>query len=219
MANIKEAEQTLAEILAQREYQIYYEDNRNILQIWWDRFWEWIGDLFSRWFQAFEPTSTVGDMIIAILILVVIILVLVLLFLLISNVTKKRRLRSLQPLQSSVQSNWGSKQHLTEASRLEEQGDYQQATRHLFLALLLSLHEEERLVAQKWKTNWEYYQELLRSNREYAEDFYQFAFLFEEVTYGEKQIDSNAYQAYQTKIVRWLDEIHQSTASDEKVEG
>lgn len=214
-----QAEQALAEILAQDEYQIYYQDNRNILQIIWDRIKEWIGDLLARWLSSFEPSSSVGDAIIAILLLIGVILAVVLLFILGRNMMQKRTLRSLKPLQSISERDWGSVEHFAESLRLEQHGIYQQATRHLFLGLLLTLHEWDWLVAQQWKTNWEYYQDLQKKKKERSESFYKFALFFEEVTYGEKEIAQVTYQAYKIQINSWLERYRPTDTTDERVGG
>ena len=64
---------------------------------------------------------------------------------------------------------------------LESSGEYSQATRHLFLAILLFFDEKGWLVAKRWKTNWEYYDELVRTDKKRAERFFDFALLYYKV--------------------------------------
>jgi len=106
--------------------------------------------------------------------------------------------------------DWSSIDHLQEANRLETEQAYAKATRHLFLSFLLILHEKELLEARMWKTNWEYYAELQAAKSNLANDFYQVALIFEEVTYGEKKIPEKAFVSYRERITKGLDYFNRS---------
>ena len=84
--------------------------------------------------------------------------------------------------------------------------DYTLSTRHLFLALLLYFHEKEWLEARIWKTNWEYYDELKKVNQEWAEQFYHLAYFFDEVTYGERNVQKEEYIQFHNEAMKWLGE-------------
>lgn len=219
MISLNQAEDSLETILNQPEYQVYYRDNRNFIQIWWDKFKTWIGDLLSDWFSSLEPTSNVGDAIIILLLIAGIVFVCFVLFLSSRNWMRKRSLRNDQPLYQLKEQDWSSFDHFKEANRLEQQQSYSMATRHLFLTFLLTLHEKEWLEARMWKTNWEYYDELKVVRINLADDFYQLALFFEEVTYGAHKIEGKAYLTYRKRIEKWLEQLQPSHSSIEREEG
>ncbi|WP_117161123.1 DUF4129 domain-containing protein [Paraliobacillus sp. X-1268] len=219
MTNVKQAKDSIEEILSQQEYQVYYEDNRNFIQVLWDEIKDWIEELLSNWFSTLQPTSSIGDALIILALLVVVILVLLVIFLLSRNWVRKKRLNYRQPLHQLNEKNWLSHDHLKEANRLEQKKVYSEATRHLFLTFLLVLHEKEWLQARMWKTNWEYHDELRLIKSDLADDFYQLALFFEEVTYGEYNIEEKDYQIYREQIEKWLAELKSINSSIEREEG
>ena len=103
--------------------------------------------------------------------------------------------------------NWTSQRHLEEAKVQENIEDYRLSTRHLFLALLLSFHEKGLLEARIWKTNWDYYDELRKVDQSKADQFYQFAQFFEEVTYGERTVMKNEYLQFHHQAWKVLGDL------------
>ncbi|WP_404452166.1 DUF4129 domain-containing protein [Virgibacillus necropolis] len=198
------AKEELGNILSQKEYQVYYEDNRNFLEVWWDRAKSWLADLLSNMFSSFEPSSGAAEGILILIIIVLVVLLLV--FLARHNYHRKQALRDNKPLQSINEMNWSFRNHLSEARKQEDLYQYSISTRHLFLALLLYFHEKEWLEARIWKTNWEYYDELRNVNQDGAEQFYNLALVFDEVAYGERTINQTEFIQYKNKVMNWLEE-------------
>lgn len=191
---------TLDHILSQEEYQAYYQDNRNILQRIWDWVKEWVMDLINKWFSGLSPSSTTGDIIVAGLFILMGIVVISLAIYLIRNFRRRQRLKRHQPLQSmSAQgvSLLDYQRLLEEAETVE---NYQAAVRLRFLILLFELDHEQWLIKERWKTNWDYYQELKRLKKDKAEPFYQLAVYFEATTYGNKQVKLEDYQKYTKRV-------------------
>ncbi|KMJ59480.1 hypothetical protein AB685_00950 [Bacillus sp. LL01] len=208
MLKEKEARGKLEEILKQDEYRIYYADNRNSLQMWWDEVKAWLADLLSRLFPSMENTSgTAGNILILILGLVIIFMVVVL-SMYISRYRKNRAIKAKQPFQSSNEMEWSYFQHVAEAKKYEDLEDYSLATRHLFLGILLFFHEKEWLEAKIWKTNWEYFEELKRGHKNQADLFFNFALLFDRATYGKQQVLKEEYQRYRDVAMKWIHETH-----------
>lgn len=199
-----EAREQLEEILDRQEYQVYYADSRNTLQIWWDEFKAWLADLLSRLFPSMENTSgTAGNIMVLVIILVILLLAALVITYLVKNNRFGRNNKN-KPFQSGVDLEWSFQQHINEAKRLEEMGDYSLATRHLFLGLLLNFHERKWLEAKIWKTNWEYYDELRREQKELAEFFFHFALVFDRATYGKQKIARDEYLTYRDIALKWI---------------
>ncbi|MGD7052234.1 DUF4129 domain-containing protein [Sutcliffiella horikoshii] len=204
-----EAREQLEEILDQQEYQVYYADTRNTLQIWWDEFKAWLADLLSRLFPSMENTSgTAGNIMILVIILVIVILGAFVITYLAKNNSFGRNKKN-KPFQSGVELDWSFQQHVNEAEKFEEVGDFSLATRHLFLGLLLNFHERQWLEAKIWKTNWEYYDELRREQKELAEFFFDFALLFDRATYGKQKIEKDDYLSFRDIALKWVNDAQQ----------
>ena len=203
MVNDNRAKDELEKILNQSEYQVYYQDNRNFLEIWWENFKSWISDLLTDWLSSFQASSGVAKSFFLLLLILGVSLFVLVIFLLVRRIRRKRRFKGLQPLQSN-QEDWSYDKHLKEANVQETKENYSVATRHLFLALLLYFDDKEWLVAKIWKTNWEYYDELFKVNPEAAEQFFHLALIFDQVTYGERSMDKLKYDEFKGKVLSWF---------------
>jgi hypothetical protein len=126
-------------------------------------------------------------------------LLLIILFL-IFFIKRKRTLRHRKPIQTKNEMEWSYRRHVSEAKKNESLEEYTISTRHMFLALLLYYHEKEWLKARIWKTNWDYYDELRKIDQEEANQFYNLALLFDEVTYGERIVIKEEYFKYRDEV-------------------
>ncbi|WP_072889565.1 DUF4129 domain-containing protein [Ornithinibacillus halophilus] len=193
MENIDETRDELEKILSEREYQVYFEDNRSFIEKWWDNIKEWIMEQLSKVFSSLEPTNGLADAVLFFIVAVLIGLLILALFLWIRSVNRKRKFHEHKPLYSVKEIDWTYQQHLSEAESQEGNEDYRKATRHLFLSILLYLNDKEWLEAKVWKTNLEYVEELRKINKNHALSFYQLAQFFDEVVYGEREINQSEY--------------------------
>ncbi|MCH1626694.1 DUF4129 domain-containing protein [Fredinandcohnia quinoae] len=205
MLDKDKAREELERILDGIEYRVYDQESDGLIARWWEAAKEWLGEILADIFPSFETASNAAGPLLIMIGIIVIGLLGVVTYLLIRNGRRSRRFRDNKPLASMKESNWSYQRHLAEANKLETLEEYSQSTRHMFLALLLYFHEREWLEARIWKTNWEYYDELRRVNREWAEQFYYLALLFDEVTYGERTIKKDEYMQFRTDAMRWLD--------------
>lgn len=201
------AKERLRDILNQKEYTVYNEENRNIIQQWWDGAKEWFRNLVFEWLSALEPSAGFADTLFVILIGVMILLLLLTLFLVIRSVSRKRNLKEQQPFQSMNELEWSVGRHLREAKSQADVENYSVAARHQFLALLLYFHERKWLKAHVWKTNWDYFAELERKSKQRASAFYELAQTFDETFYGGRPMNEKEYTVYMEKIQKWLEEI------------
>lgn len=211
MFNADKARADLEEILKGKEYQVYYE-SKGLIATWWDKAKEWIATQLEKLFPAIDSASRVsGTILITIIVLIVFLLVFAAFFV-IRNMRRNRILRIQKPLQSRKELNWTSQRHLAEADMNESFEEYTLSTRHLFLALLLSFHEKGLLEARIWKTNWDYYDELRKVDQSMAEQFFQFAQLFEGVTYGERTVNKSEYIQFHQKVWKVLGDLREENS-------
>jgi hypothetical protein len=204
MLNEEKAREGLHEILKGREYRIYQNDSAGLLETWWNRLQEWFADLLADMFPSIEPSNNFAGTTLTIIIIIFSILLLLLLFILVRNGKRRKTLRQNKPLETINEMDWSYQKHLSEANKLEALNEYTSSTRHMFLALLLYLHEKELLKARIWKTNWEYYDELKKVNQQWASQFYHLALIFDEVTYGKRVIYKKEYIQFKNEAMMWL---------------
>lgn len=210
MLNEKEARDELEKILNGKEYRVYYDNSQNLLQIWWEEAKRWIADQLSKLFPSIEPSGSASNFILIIIIVIIISMIGMTGYFLIRNNIRNRMLSNKYPLQSIKKLNWTYQEHLTEAANQESIGNYTRSTRHLFLALLLYFHEKGWLEARIWKTNWEYYDELKKVNSNWAEQFFHLAYLFDEATYGERNIQKEEFTKFKKEAFVWLKDADES---------
>ncbi|MFZ3587774.1 DUF4129 domain-containing protein [Bacillus sp. DJP31] len=203
--NPDQARDDIKDILDDKEYRIYDNDSRNIFEILWEKSYEWLTEQLAKLFSSFEPTGAMTGTILLVGIVVVMTLLFVILLVVVRNRTRKHPFRDHKPLHSLSEMKWSYQRHLLEARTHEVVEEYNLATRHMFLALLLYFHEKGWLEARVWKTNWEYYDELLKVNQNGADHFYNLALLFDEVTYGERKIQKEEYIQYRNDAKKWLE--------------
>ncbi len=215
MGNPDKARERLDDILSQKEYQAYYEENRNFIQILWDRITEWFYELLAEWFSDLEPSNAFADTLLVILIGVVILLAVVVIFFVVRAVRRKRTAQAYQPFQSADELEWSVERHVKEAEKQADAGDYSLGIRHQFLALLLYFHDLDLLKAHIWKTNWDYFAELQKRDKQRAEAFYELARTFDEAVYGERQMTKEEYVHYRKNVSEWM----QKTGEKEIREG
>jgi len=204
IAAVDKARDQLQTILDQNEYQIYYEDNRNFLEVWWDRLTNWIGEQLARLFSGLDPSSGFADLVLVVIIAAVLILIGIVVFQRVRHGRRNRGFTTYKPLKSLNETKWTFTDHLEAAQHQEESKNYTDAVRHMFLALMLYFDEQEWVRMRSWKTNWEYYAELEHVNKELAESFYQLASVFDQVVYGEQVLMKDDYTYYHNEAMKWL---------------
>ncbi|MDR4886190.1 DUF4129 domain-containing protein [Fredinandcohnia sp. QZ13] len=205
MGQMNEARERMEEILNGKEYRIYYDESRNVFQEWWDQIKKWLADFIENLFPALESGGGAAEVVLVLIILGALLLLGIAIFLLVRNKRRNTNLSKRNPLHSAVELSWTYQKHVQEALKHEKNQDFSPATRHLFLALLLFFHDKEWLEAKLWKTNWEYYDELRKVKQAWADEFYDLALVFDEVAYGEYEIDQVEYNQFREKTFAWLE--------------
>jgi esterase/lipase len=209
LLNESNARDELQDILNDREYTVYQPEEQGFFQSLWEKIRDAVIDWLNNLFPEYQVTQGSGTVITLVLVILGLAALGIVLFLVSRNVINKRKFANQKPLQHLAEKDWSYRDHLEESQHREEAEDYSLAVRHLFLALLLYFHEKEWLQARKWKTNWEYYEELQKVNTEWAEQFYSLALKFDEAAYGERRIVREEFIPYKETAMKWLNENHQ----------
>lgn len=77
----------------------------------------------------------------------------------------------------------------------ENKGEYRQAVRIMFIALIFRMHEDDIITLEECKTTKEIYESLKKSNVAFIDEFKELSNVFNEVWYGFK-INKDKYNKY-----------------------
>ncbi|WP_281886437.1 DUF4129 domain-containing protein [Paenibacillus sp. YYML68] len=181
----------LRHILQRDEYTEYLEQRSNPVLDWLERMWRRLLDLFPD-----VPMPDEAPLVLTyVLVGVVALMLLGVIVWLVRSVVIARRQSRKGVFRSTGELDRSAAVHRQEAERLAAEGDYEEAVRRLFLALLLLLHERRWVQAEKWKTNDEYMEELGERQPRAAAPFRCAASLYEQVYYGGVEADASHYEA------------------------
>lgn len=206
----------LEEIMNKQEYQVYYEDNRNIFQRIKDAIIDWLNELLMKIFPALGSSTSIASIIVTILVIVGVLLLIFILYRVSSNRRLRKQYAQRTPLSDLHEMDWTYEDHLQEADKNAEQAQHEQAIRHLFLGLLLYFHDVDWVEAQIWKTNWEYYAELKKVNKREANTFNKLALTFDQITYGKRAVTKDMYQMYYNEVMAVIDRSNEQMNDEQE---
>lgn len=199
----------LVEIVNRKEYQVYYEDNRSLIQ----KAIDWIQELFEKFLQKLFPNLTTAANVAGIIIAILFIMLVVILAIIVVRLINRHRLRRAYeqsiPFSHLHEGKWTYHDHFQAAKEQEGNGLYAEGIRHLFLGLILYYHHMGWLTLERWKTNWEYYSELKRRVKEEASHFNKLALQFDEVTYGKKKVSKEQFEQFKANVEQAYHEAEQ----------
>jgi hypothetical protein len=201
MKDAKQARKELSEILEDREYTVYQDQGESFLEKLREKFFTWLEGLFPQ----IEFSSGSSGAFPFIMILAGVLFIGIVVFAAARAAKKQKILHEQQPLDRASEISWSYKKHLEEAGKYEEARDLTKGARHIFLALLLWFNEHGWLKAKIWKTNWDYYEELKRTDTKTAEIFYSLSALFDRAAYGGQSIKPSEFQQYKKEALRLMD--------------
>ncbi|MGD6857003.1 DUF4129 domain-containing protein [Bacillus infantis] len=201
MKDAEQARKELSEILEGREYTVYQDQGESFLEKLREKFFTWLEELFPQ----IEFSSGSSGSFPFIMVLAGVLFIGIVVFAAARASKRQKILQEQQPLDRAAKISWSYKKHLEEAGKHEESGDLTKGARHIFLALLLWFNEHGWLNAKIWKTNWDYYEELKRTDTNTAEVFYSLSALFDRAAYGGQNIKSSEFQQYKREALRLMD--------------
>ncbi|KGP74143.1 DUF4129 domain-containing protein [Pontibacillus yanchengensis] len=212
MSQSEKARQELENILNKEEYQVYYEEDQNALVFLLRKGGEWLLQQFQRLFPNIKITEGTIDVTLYIAGAIGLVLLVWFLFLIQRNLNNNSTLRAnKRPIDHAHELEWSVERHLKESEILKDKEEYTQATRHVFLAMLLHFDNQQWVEARVWKTNWDYYDELKKVNESWAKQFYELALLFDEITYGNRIVQKEEFDSYQHQVLGWLYQQEESS--------
>lgn len=212
------AKEELEEILSQKEYQVYYRQDKNTLADLLERLQDWLNRYLTKFFPKAEFTEDASEWISYGMVGLGIAIVLLLLVMFSSRVVRENRFFS-KPVGTEAELVLSPQSHLIEAENRSGEGDLRSAIRHLFLAYLLHLDQNKWIEAKAWKTNGEYLDELQEARAEIAKTFRVLATQFEATWYGGRPISNEDYREYRQQVVQLVtneEEVNSKMMKGEK---
>jgi hypothetical protein len=189
--NLQRDREHLEDILNRDEFLSYMQEaGSNPILEWLGKIWNQIWDLFPETMIQPQSSTTVAYLIV-ILILIALGGVI---FWLVRNMILLRLGRKYTIFKDEDELGKTALTLLREAEEYARQENYLEAIRHQFLVLLVVMNEREWIQAEKWKTNYEYRQELSVWHPEAVGLFSQVAKLFEEAYYGRGTVGVREYR-------------------------
>lgn len=192
--------EALRGILAGDEFTAYAQQDggngRNLLLHWLEQLVEALGRLFPQ----LELTEGSGDVMAYLFIGGGLLALLFLAWFLLRLLWVERRVKRRQAVVRADELGQAPADVADRASAAAAAGDYREATRLLFLALLLGFQRQELLRVEAWKTNWEYAAELEGEGGRWMPLFRESALRFDTVWYGGRAIPAEEYEAWRLQV-------------------
>lgn len=182
---------------------------------WWKRFTDWLGELLKKLFERdreaprSQPSFTAGSGAGAANVLVVIVIGLVLavlVALLLRALGQRQKDESAQLEVSTLDSSALAQDPMSALARppegwahladeLAAKGQYRDAVRSLYLALLARLHREGAILYDSTLSNWDYLRQF-KGNREWLPPFRELTRRFDFAWYGNLPVGADGYRDF-----------------------
>ncbi|MEW9701191.1 DUF4129 domain-containing protein [Paenibacillus sp. SI8] len=178
----------LEDILNQDEYKAYdVKEHGSLL--------EWLKPFFRKlwsWLPDFNVSDTAADWVTLIFLVLLIAMAVFAIYWFSRQLIKQKRIRSkaylpLGELSRSYDYYWG------QAAALRGTREWREGVRLVFLSLLFYLEEKRSIRVEKWKTNWEYAEELTGTAPLLLPVFQESSLVFERIWYGKEDVTEEQF--------------------------
>ncbi|NOV04673.1 DUF4129 domain-containing protein [Paenibacillus planticolens] len=188
ISSLQDDKEQLLEILKQSEYTAYEAKKNGSL-------WSWLEPVFRKiksWFPHFEVSDTVTDWLtvgVAILLLGIAAFAI---YWFVKQILWQKRVRS-QAYLPQGQVSRSYRYYWQQAADLRGVGDWREGVRSVFLSLLFYMEDARLIRVEKWKTNWEYAEELKSAASSFVPLFEESSLLFERIWYGKEAVTEQQF--------------------------
>lgn len=202
---INQSRAVLEEILQRWEYQVYYADaNPSLLS----RVTEFVLEQIRLLFGNIDIPEGTGDFISYTMLAAAIVLFILVIWRLVKWTRKPQSVyRPSDLIDDATEASLRPEDWHRLAQDEALSGDYRQAVRRSFMALLLFAAQAKWLRAEVWKTNWEYAAEWQKSRPEQADEFLAAAAVFERIWYGGGTANAENWQLIDQTVTRLFREV------------
>ncbi|NQX71096.1 DUF4129 domain-containing protein [Paenibacillus alba] len=199
-ASLQEDKEQLKKILEQKEYKAYELKDH-------ESFWSWLKPLFRKLrslLPDFEVSDTVTDWLTIGVMIVLLGIAAFAIYWFVKQLIWQQRAKA----ETFLPEGEISRSYLyywQQAADLREMGDWREGVRSVFLSLLFFLEAERMIRVEKWKTNWEYAEELKGSASLLIPLFEESSLLFDRIWYGKELVTEQQFIWMYEQIARVID--------------
>lgn len=195
--SLQDDKEQLKQILNQSEYTAY-EVKEN------SSFWAWLKPLFRK-IRSLLPDFQVSDSVTDWLTVGVVVTLLGIaafaIYWFLKQMIWQKRIRSdaylpVGEISRSYRFYW------QQAAELRGTGDLREGVRAVFLSLLFFMEAKRMIRVEKWKTNWEYAEELGSSASSLVPLFHDSSLLFERIWYGKEVVTEEQFTSMYEQVAR-----------------
>ncbi|WP_409343161.1 DUF4129 domain-containing protein [Paenibacillus sp. MBLB4367] len=204
--SVPDDKERLRDILERDEYRAYDQSGGGTSL--WELFGRWLKKLFD-FFPSLHVSDGAGSAIAYALAVVVFGLLVWAIYWFSKQLVRQGAFRP-KPMLTDEELTWSHRDYLQKAETLKAEGAWREGVRYVFLALLFYMQERSWIAVEKWKTNWEYGEELQRSREGLVPLFRGSAKLFDRVWYGKEPIDEAGLTAFYEQVRETVGETEAS---------
>ncbi|MDQ0885274.1 hypothetical protein QFZ81_000362 [Paenibacillus sp. V4I9] len=195
--SLQEDKEQLKQILNQSEYTAYkVKENSS--------FWAWLKPLFRKirsWLPDFQVSDSVTDWMTVGVVVTLLGIAAFAIYWFLKQIIWQKRIRSdaylpVGEISRSYRFYW------QQAAELKGTGDWREGVRSVFLSLLFFMEAKRMIRVEKWKTNWEYAEELGGSASSLVPLFHDSSLLFERIWYGKEVVTEEQFTSMYEQIAR-----------------
>lgn len=195
--SLQEDKEQLKQILNQSEYTAYeVKENSSI--------WAWLKPLFRKirsWLPDFHVSDSVTDWLTVGVVVTLLGIAAFAIYWFLKQMIWQKRIRSdaylpVGEISRSYRFYW------QQAAELRGAGDLREGVRAVFLSLLFFMEAKRMIRVEKWKTNWEYAEELGSSASSLVPLFHDSSLLFERIWYGKEVVTEEQFISMYEQVAR-----------------
>lgn len=197
ITSLQDDKEQLLDILKHDEYTAYEAKKNGSL-------WSWLEPVFRKiksWLPHFEVSDSVTDWLtvgVAILLLGIAAFAI---YWFVKQIIWQKRVRSEAYLpQGQVSRSY--RYYWQQAADLRGAGDWREGVRSVFLSLLFYMEDARLIRVEKWKTNWEYAEELAGTASSLVPLFQDSSLLFERIWYGKEAVTEQLFTWLYEQVAR-----------------
>lgn len=195
--SLQEDKEQLKQILNQGEYTAY-EVKEN------SSFWAWLRPVFRKirsWLPDFQVSDSVTDWLTIGVVVTLLGIAAFAIYWFLKQIIWQKRIRSeaylpVGEISRSYRFYW------QQAAELRGTGYLREGVRSVFLSLLFFMEAKRMIRVEKWKTNWEYAEELGSSASSLVPLFHDSSVLFERIWYGKEVITEEQFTSMYEQVAR-----------------
>ncbi|MBP1966899.1 DUF4129 domain-containing protein [Paenibacillus aceris] len=197
ITSLQDDKEQLLDILKQDEYTAYEAQKNGSL-------WSWLEPVFRKiksWLPHFEVSDSVTDWLTVGLAILLLGIAAFAIYWFVKQIIWQKRVRS-EAYLTQGQVSRSYRYYWQQAADLRGAGDWREGVRSVFLSLLFYMEDARLIRVEKWKTNWEYAEELTGTASSLVPLFQDSSLLFERIWYGKEAVTEQQFTWLYEQVAR-----------------